>query len=294
MAALSSSYLGDVLGGDPELVKLLIDKLLATGRTYFRSASNPPLTKGPRVECKVKWIFRRDRSQVPAIVGEKETIVPLLSACPAYVDTYMNHLGFMDLPADVETIAKLLIAPPVMPGFAGKVYDQLSQLSLPPEIELPCPMLDEEIVKNEPTPQISFKSISPIGNEALLYWRRGFEPNKGVNVVDLSFDYDGHTFDLRDKNSEFREAKGENSVVYRRDLVSERRAAQKLKDLGFEPLPMHSESTRMRFILKDDNDYRWLHFVENELPKLLKTSWKVDVDDSFFVSRYKSRGSFRV
>jgi len=29
MAALSSSYLGDVLGGDPELVKMLLDKLLA-------------------------------------------------------------------------------------------------------------------------------------------------------------------------------------------------------------------------------------------------------------------------
>ncbi|MCC7531922.1 MAG: SWIM zinc finger family protein [Candidatus Melainabacteria bacterium] len=281
LAALSSAYLGDVLSGDPELVKMLLDKLVATGRTYFRSASNSPLTKGPRVEGKVKWVFRRDRSQVPAIVADKATIVPLMSACPAYVDTYMNHIGFMDLPADVETIAKLLIAPPVMPGFADKVYDQLKDLALPPEIELPCPMLDEEIVKNEPTPQISFKSILPIGNEALLYWRRGLEPNKGINVVDLSFDYDGHTFDLRDKNSEFREAKGPNSVVYRRDLSSERKAAQKLKDLGFEPLPMHSESTRMRFILKDDCDYRWLHFVENELPRLLKTEWKVDVDETF-------------
>ncbi len=281
LAALGSSYLGDILGGDPELMKMLLDKVVATGRSYFRSASNPPLTKGPRAEGRVKWIFRNDRSQVPAVVGEKETIIPLLSACPAYVDTYMNHLGFMDLPIDVDTLTKLLIAPPVMPGFADKVHDQLKELNLPPQIEMPCPMLNEEVIKSEPKPHISFKSISPVGNDALMYWRRGFEPNKNVNVVDVSFDYGGHTFDLRDKNSEYREARGNDLVVYRRDLAAERKVVQRMREMGFESLPQYSEGNRMRFVLSGDNDFRWLHFVENELPKLLKTEWKIEIDDSF-------------
>lgn len=281
LAALGSSYLGDILGGDPELMKMLLDKIVATGRSYFRSASNPPLTKGPRVEGKLKWVFRSDRSQVPSVVGDKETIVTLLCACPAYVDTYMNHLGFMDLPIDVDTLTKLLIAPPVMPGFADKVHDQLKELNLPPQIEMPCPMLNEEVIKSEPKAQISFKSITPIGNDALMYWRRGFEPNKNVNVVDVSFDYGGHTFDLRDKNSEHREARGTDLVVYRRDLAAERKVVQRMRDMGFESLPMYSEGNRMRFILTGDSDYRWLHFVENELPKLLKTEWSIEIDDTF-------------
>lgn len=281
LAALGSSYLGDVLGGDAELMKMLLNKVVATGRSYYRSASNPPLTKGPRVEGRVKWMFRRDRSQIPAVVGEKDTIIPLLSACPAYVDTYMNHLGFMDLPIDVDTLTKLLIAPPVMPGFADKVHDQLKDLNLPTQIEMPCSMLNEEIIKGEPKPLVSFKSISPVGNDALMYWRRGFEPNKNVNVVDLSFDYGGHVFDLRDKNSEWREARGDDLVVYRRDLAAERKVVQKMKDYGFESLPMYSEGNRMRFIMSGDNDYRWLHFVENVLPKLLKTDWQIEIDDSF-------------
>lgn len=281
LAALGSSYLGDILGGDPELMKMLLDKVVATGRSYFRSASNPPLTKGPRAEGRLKWVFRNDRSQVPSVVGERESIIPLLSACPAYVDPYMNHLGFMDLPIDVDTLTKLLIAPPVMPGFADKVHEQLKELNLPSQIEMPCPMLNEEVINSEPKPQISFKSISPVGNDALMYWRRGFEPNKNVNVVDVSFDYGGHTFDLRDKHAEHREARGNDLVVYRRDLAAERKVVQRMRAMGFESLPMYSEGNRMRFIMSGDNDYRWLHFVENELPKLLRTEWKIDIDDSF-------------
>lgn len=281
MAALRSSYLGDVLRGDPELVQRLLDKVVATGRAYFRSASNPPLSKGPRQEGRVKWTFRRDGSQVPSVVGERESIIPIMSSCPAYVDTHMWHLGFFDLPVETETIAKLLTAPPVMPGFAEKVYDQLKDLALPEHIDLPCPMLGEEIINNEPTPQVSFRSIHPLGNEAVMYWRRGFEPNKNVNVLDLSFDYGGHVFDLKDDQTEHREAKGQNTVVYRRDARSEKQFVWMLQELGFEALPLHSDKKKMRFVLRDDSDYRWLHFVETILPKLVKAEWKVEIDDTF-------------
>lgn len=281
LAVLNSSYLGDVLSGEPELMQRLLDKVIATGRAHFRSASNPRLTKGPRHEGKVKWVFRRDRSQVPTIVGERESIIPVLSACPAYVDTFMWHFGFMDLPVEVETIAKLLTAPPVMPGFAEKVHEQLRSMHLPPDIELPCPMMGEEIIKTEPKPQLSFKNITPIGNESLAYWRYGFEPNKGVNVVDVSFDYGGHIFDLRGKQMEHREAKGDSTVVFLRDLKAEKQILWQLNELGFEALPMQKESSQMRFVLKQDSDWRWLHFIENELPHILQRDWSIDIEDSF-------------
>lgn len=281
MAALNSSYLGDVLGGDPELVQRLLDKVVATGRAYFRSATNPPLAKGPRQEGRVKWTFRKDGSQVPTIVGDRETIVVIMSSCPAYVDTYMWHLGFLDLPVETETIAKLLTAPPVMPGFAEKVYDQLKDLRLPDHIDLPCPMLGEEFINSQPTPKVTFKSVHPLGNEAVMYWRRGFEPNKSVNVIDLSFDYGGHVFDLKDDQIEHREARGPNTVVYRRDVRCEKQFVWMLQELGFEALPLHSDKKKMRFVLRDDSDYRWLHFVETVLPKLVKAEWTVEIDETF-------------
>lgn len=281
LKSFGSNYLGDVLSGDRKLVSSLIEKIVATGRAHFRNGSNPPLAKGPHRDGRVKWIFRKDRSQIPVIVGERDSIIPLLSAFPLYVDTYMWQIGMLDLPIDTETTARLLSAPPVMPGYAERVHEQLLQLHLPSEVELPCSMLDEKIVKPAPSPSLTFHSINPIGNEALLYWRRGFDASKSINVIDLKLDYEGKSFDLRDRNYEFREAVGDTVMIYKRDPLAEKKILQRLVEYGLDPLPVQSDPTKIRLVMKDDSDFAWLQFVRQKLPALQELNWRVEIEESF-------------
>lgn len=281
LKSFGSNYLGDVLSVDRRLVNTLIEKIVATGRAHFRNGSNPPLMKGPHRDGRVKWIFRKDRSQIPVIVGERDSIIPLLSAFPLYVDTYMWQIGMLDLPIDTETAARILSAPPVMPGYAERVHEELTHLQLPPEVELPCPMLNEVVVKKAPTPSLTFHAINPIGNEALLYWRRGFDASKSINVIDLQLDYEGRSFDLRDRNYEFREAVGDTVMIYKRDPLAEKKILQRLVEFGLDPLPVQADPTRIRLVMKEDSDFAWLQFVRQKLPALQELNWQVEIDESF-------------
>ena len=136
---------------DPDLVDLLMQRIVATGRCRWRQLDSPPLGLGPPLPGRLAWQLGSDGRQTIAVeLGDGRAVV-LPAAAPWYVDPDRNVAG--PIAFDIaRALVKVALSAPVTieqaPAVAGRLALDLPGLALPP----PRADLVEEVRAERPVP----------------------------------------------------------------------------------------------------------------------------------------------
>ena len=137
---------------DPDLVDLLLHRIIATGRCRWQNLASPPLTLGPPRHGRLAWQLGPDGRQTIEVELNDGPAVPLPCASPWYVDPEEYLAGPVALDIARPLIGIALSAPPVTIAQATALGG-LIERDLP-DLVLPRPRADlvEEIRDDPPVP----------------------------------------------------------------------------------------------------------------------------------------------
>lgn len=268
------------LPGDPDLVDLLLQRMLATGRCRWRRLASPPLGLGTPVPGRLTWQLGADGRQTVGVDLDNKDLTVLPAAAPWYLDPQRSMAGpiAFDVPRMLVKVA--MAAPPVTidqaAAIAGRLARDLPGLPLPP----PRADMVEELRIEKPTPMLHLGWRKRAGN--YWEWRRQGEEETIATAL-LGFAYGDAPIDRDKAPRELRSVKDGKIIVRRRDLRAERAARQRLEVFGLTQVGVVDRGNtggRTAFGFPDDPG-EWPRFLYNGLPQLECDGWRIETEGDF-------------
>jgi superfamily II DNA or RNA helicase len=266
---------------DPDLVDLLLRRIVATGRCRWQHLASPPLMLGPPRGGRLTWRLGSDGRQMIEVELEDGLAVTLPSASPWYVDPGEHVVGPMVLDIARPLLRIALSAPPLMTAQAATL-GALIERDLP-SLPLPRPRTDlvEEIRDDPPLPTLLLANRQRRRN----YWEMwGKDWEEHIDVALLGYTYGGTMIDVEDAPREQRQVEDGRIVVRRRDLSGERGAQDRLESFGLRVIETFGSAAidagRIPFAFPDGRG-DWPSFVYDAVPQLEREGWRIEVEDSF-------------
>jgi superfamily II DNA or RNA helicase len=265
---------------DPDLVDLLLRRIIDTGRCRWQELASPPLTLGQPRHGRLAWRLGSDGRQTIEIELDEGSAVPLPAAAPWYVDREKLLAGpvVLDIPRPLVVIA---LAAPAVTTAQATALRALIERDLP-DLALPQPRTDlvEEIRDEPPVPTVTFAN-RPRRRNYWEVWGKDWEER--VDVAMLGFAY-GDTLMGADAPREQRRVENGRIVIRRRDPAAERSAQDRLEAFGLRAIETFDagavDGGRVPFAFLDGRG-DWPGFVYDAVPQLEREGWRIDVEDSF-------------
>ncbi len=178
------------LPDEPELILLLLRKLLATGRCVYQSKYNAPLKQGPDIEGKLVWQKTSDDLQRLVLETDSHHDI-LLSCAPMYVDRKKNEIGLVKTGLTPDVLGLLCELPP----FDARRASAAREFLLKKNAQMLIPLPEAEAIVEE-------KFVDPIPRLRLFSSRPDVTRKTKINDhhsnrIELSFVYPGLDLDER-------------------------------------------------------------------------------------------------
>jgi hypothetical protein len=218
---------------DPDLVDLLLRRIVNTGRCCWQDLASPPLKLGPPRHGRLTWQLGRDGRQTIEIELDDRSAVPLPSASPWYVHPEEHLMGPIELDIARPLVGIALSAPPVTMAQAAALRAMIERDL--PDLVLPQPRTDlvEEIRYDPPVPTLTLAN-RPRRRNYWEVWGKDWEER--VDVALLGFAYGDTVIGGEDTLREQRRVEDGRIVIRRRDLVGERMAQDRLEAFGLRAI----------------------------------------------------------
>ncbi len=268
------------LPGDPDVLRLLMERILATGRCRWRDIQGPPLALGAPRQARLGWQLGDDGCQSAAIVEIEAAAIALPCAAPWYVDPAAYLAGPLEFDVPSGVVGAFLAAPPLDPVQAaavGGVFERdLGALALP----RPRGDMVEE-VRNAP-----LVPVLRLANRRRQwrYWMPAGGADDTVDIALFGAAYDGRVIDLAAAPQEMRWVDAGRLVVQRRDIAAERAAHSRLHKLGLGPVAdftkQAGDGAYLPLGLKEDGA-DWPGFIYEAVPALEAEGWRIEFDAGF-------------
>lgn len=291
--------IGRLLGGVPSQTRRLggradaetLERMIATGRCFWRSAQSQPLRLGAPREGRFQWRFDGEGCQrlFCEVDGGGSGLVVVALGDPWYIDPDGGEVGRIETGCDARLATVLLRAPAVPPDAATLVRQKLAQGGRS-EVPLPEPLRRRERMAVAPVPVLHLHApqITVVRGTG---WNRRDEQAM-VPLARLLFDYAGATVGWRDGRSEINHVVDNRLLVIPRDTHAEGRAIDRLNRLGLQPLGpvglgrFAPEALREDFTFEEDEEdadvsLRWVEFNHHEVPRLQAEGWKITFDPDY-------------
>ncbi len=203
----------------------LLEKIIATDRAHFDSATGPQLSLAEPVSGRLHWRPRPDGWQVPGLsVADDGSGFRLLPLNPPWqLEPATGQCRPVTLAGDHELGCELLAAGPVSPEAVKATIENMAgadhRLTRPQALEI------ADLPAAQAVPVLSLQNTEAATG-------RGFET---VPAVRLAFSYDQVVLDW-DQESDTRLLDDNRVVRVQRDSVFEGRCAEKLSGLGLTPM----------------------------------------------------------
>jgi superfamily II DNA or RNA helicase len=266
---------------DPDLIDLLLHRMVATERCCWQDLASPPLTLGPPRHGRLAWRLGSDGRQTIDVELDDGSALALPSASPWYVDSAERIIGPIALDVARPLVRIALSAPPVTIAQAAAL-GSLIERDLP-DLALPQPRTDlvEEIRDEAPVPTLLLANRQRRRN----YWEMWTKDREeGVDVALLGYLYGDTLIAAEEAPREQRKVEGGRIVVRRRDLAAERSAQDLLETFGLRAVDTFAapggEAGRIPFGFPDGRG-DWPGFVYDAVPQLEREGWQIDVEDGF-------------
>jgi superfamily II DNA or RNA helicase len=266
---------------DPEIVDLLLRRMIASGRCCWHDLASPPLTLGPARHGHFAWQVGPDGRQTIGVELDEGSAVILSSASPWYVLPGEYLAGPVELDMARPLVRVALSAPPVTKAQA-EALDAILERDLP-SLALPRPRTDlvEDIRKEPPVPTL----VLAKRKRSWSYWElRSKNWDENIDLALLGYSYGGAVINPDDPRSELRTLEEGRIVVRRRDRAAERAARKRLKGFGLHALETFEErgrnADRIVFSLPDGGA-GWPGFVYEVVPQLEREGWRIEIEEGF-------------
>jgi superfamily II DNA or RNA helicase len=266
---------------DPDLVDLLLRRIIDTGRCRWQELTSPPLTLGPACQGRLAWRLGPDGRQAIEIKLEDGSAVPLPAASPWYVDPEKHLAGPVGLDIARPLVGIALSAPAVTTAQAAALRTLLERDL--PDFLLPAPRTDlvEEIREDPPVPILTLAN-RPRRRNYWEVWGKDWE--ELVDVAMLGFAYGDTAIGGDDAPLEQRRVENGRIVIRRRDPPGERAAQDRLEAFGLHAIEIFSstavDGNRTPFAFLDGRG-NWPGFLYDTVPQLEREGWRITVEDSF-------------
>ena len=266
---------------DPDLVDLLLRRVIDTGRCRWQDLASPPLKLGPPRRGRLVWQLGPDGRQTIAVELHDRLAVPLPSASPWYVHPEEYLAGPVALDVARPLVGIALSAPPVTIAQAAALGALIARDL--PDLTLPQPRSDlvEEIRDDPPVPTLMLANRPRRRN----YWEVwGKDSEERVDVALLGYLYGDTLVGGDDALHEQRKVEEGRIVVRRRDPAAERSAQDRLEAFGLRAIETFGSTAtdggRIPFAFIDGRG-DWPGFVYDTVPQLEREGWRIEVEDSF-------------
>jgi superfamily II DNA or RNA helicase len=266
---------------DPDLVDLLLRRIVETGRCRWQDLAAPPLTTGPPRRGHLAWRLGPDGRQTIEIELADGPGITLPSASPWYVEPNEHLAGPVTLDIARPLVRIALAAPPLTTAQAAAL-GPLIERELP-ELALPRPRTDliEEIREERPVPSLVLGNRQRRRN----YWEIwGKDWEERIDVALLGYAYGGVLIDADSAPREQRRVEDGRIVVRRRDLAAERMLQDRLEAFGLRQIDTFGaagiDAGRISFGFPYGGG-DWPGFVYDVVPRLEREGWQIDVEDDF-------------
>ncbi|MEA2788514.1 MAG: hypothetical protein QOG73_920 [Acetobacteraceae bacterium] len=280
-----SGYTGQQADDDPVDT---LRRILATGRARWGSAEGPALAEGPERQGQITWITKPDASQ-QATLALDEGLIGVRLPTPWYVDPAAGRAGPVALDLPTRVVARLLNAPAIPPEAAAEVRAQLSRRMPAAKLPVPAELQPPQQINEQMRPQLRLISGTlprdpSYGRGSARMLGRGLY---AVPLVRLSYEYGSITLP--------RSLKPLPRIIVRdgtlfeviRDRAAEAQVLTELTELGFgsvhEVVPVYYQHAHTDdFVLREYGpNQTWLQIVTQEVPRLRRAGWTIDIDNDF-------------
>ncbi|MCL5946095.1 MAG: DEAD/DEAH box helicase [Planctomycetes bacterium] len=258
-----------------EYSTLVLEKIVATGRCFFMSHTNSPLTWGPPRPGKADWITESDLIQRTNMTVTPAAAVfrgsPLI-----YVDTAAHIIGpvITELPTPIAQ--RWLSAPPIQPRF----HNTIAAFSAANELPLPPPVPEAQWFDAPPQPVLKLYSGLDLG-------MMGFS----VHYSDYSGALDGlsaHWANVEFAYGVMRTTTSESETTLDRFIAGQRYCA--VRNLALERKRLEELKAAQLRIMEGygvpvwamtDNDFEsWQKWMDGPMKALAAKGWIIEYDES--------------
>jgi len=263
-------------------------RILATGRARWGTAEGPGLKEGPERQGQITWITRPDASQ-QATLALDEGLVGVRVPAPWYADPAAGMMGPVGVDLPQRVVARLLNAPSIPPEAAAEVRAQLSRRMPSAKVPVPAELQPPEPIRQPMRPHLrlisgTLPSDPSYGRGSAKIIGRGLY---AVPLLRLSFQYGPITLPRSRKPLPRITVVDGTLYEVERNRAAEADALAELTGLGFgsvhEVVPVYYQHAHTDdFALREYGpNATWLQIVTQELPRLRRTGWIVDIDADF-------------
>jgi superfamily II DNA or RNA helicase len=280
-----TSYSGPQADDDPVDT---LRRILETGRARWGTTEGPQLSEGPERQGQIAWITKPDASQQAALALDEGLIGVRLPA-PWYVDPAGGRMGPVSLDLPQRTVTRLLNAPSIPPEAAAEVRTQLSRWMPASKVPVPAEMQLPELIQETMRPHLrlvsgTLPSDPSYGRGSAKVLGRGLY---AVPLARLSYEYGPFTLPRSRKPLPRVTVRDGTLYEVERDRAGEARALAELTALGLESVhevvPVYYQHAHTDdFALRESGQNpNWLQIVTQELPRLGRAGWAIEVDNDF-------------
>ncbi len=280
---------------DPDVLDLLLHRIISTGRAYWLNNLHSPLKLACAREGNIEWIVHSDARQSPKVVlNEPNAALEILdSDRPWFIDKSASECGPINLPFPREIVKIFRQSPRVNPGEAVVICESLKQL----DQTLPLPRLDVvQVVRTDaPIPCLHLKyenfktsvmvqegAVAKVVNEA--------------NLAVLSFDYGFDSSKLSESWQVFQWLDKDNqSIVTKRDKMFEDEVRNRISQLGLQQSgSVRLPRTQSGFVMREHGKESWIRLMTEAVPALEQEGWQITTADSFQCQVVEGSGDWLV
>lgn len=246
----------------------LLQRLISTGRMYWRDTKGEPLREGPAKSGNLLWATTREgRYRLQVEVEDMPVILPLVP--PWYVDPANHVAGPVELDVPQHLMADLMAAPALPSEAAEKAVNELPAILGPVMDKITPPILVHErrVGRVRPRPVLRLLRAE-IKSES-----------RGERVLDCAqilFDYRGLRCSFDEHQDPLVRTEGSEVIRIDRDNQAEQKAWQRLVGMGLFPTDYQRQS-----LLVPRSERDWIPLMLGPLPDLENENWLVEIDEDF-------------
>ena len=280
-----NGYVGPQADDDPLDT---LRRILGTGRARWGTAEGPTLSEGPERQGQITWITRPDASQQPTLALD-EGLIGVRIPAPWYVDPGSGVMGPVSVELPNRVVARLLNAPSIPPEAAAEVRAQLSRRLPTAKVPVPAELQPPEPIRETMRPHLrlisgTLPSDPSYGRGSARALGRGLY---AVPLVRVSYQYGPVAVSRSLKPLPRIVVKDGTLFEVERDRAAEARVLAELTSLGFgsvhEVVPVYYQHAHTDdFALREYGpNPTWLQIVTQEVPRLRRHGWTIDIDEDF-------------
>lgn len=269
----------------------LLQKMVATGRTFWLDHKGAPLTWGDARQGRIEWREAGKRGVAPCLIVPGA--IALNAEPPVYVDEAGGLIGPVQLSLPPRLASQFLSAPAIPRAQIEEVSRRLSQkLPEPHHGLLPVPAPAAIRVDEDPRPILRLK-LGQVNRS--YYYYSGKDREQGpVGVVSVGFRYGRFEIDPTQRPSRLELFEAGQVYAITRRQPKEKEARKRLAALDFidarSAFPMLDFRHALDLTLRDQRG--WFDFLASRAEQLRSEGFDILIDDDFPFRLAESSGDF--